>query len=60
MAADSVTALFRNGGEWMVQFESGLRFRRPRTEFAGQESVTLAPAVAHAHAGHPAHVPHPV
>ncbi len=39
-----VTALFRNGAEWMVQFESGLRFRRPRTEFAGQESVTLAPA----------------
>ncbi|MBP7964615.1 MAG: DUF2791 family P-loop domain-containing protein [Caldilineaceae bacterium] len=39
-----VTALFRNGAEWMVQFESGLRFRRPRAEFAGQESVTLAPA----------------
>jgi hypothetical protein len=31
-----IVALYRNGSEWMVRFESGLRFRRPRQEFNGQ------------------------
>ncbi|MEM7125385.1 MAG: BREX system ATP-binding domain-containing protein [Chloroflexota bacterium] len=35
----TITAQYRNGNEWMVRFESGLRFRRPRVEFAGQENV---------------------
>jgi hypothetical protein len=39
-----VVALFRNGTEWMVRFESGLRFRRPRHEFNGQAAHGLAPA----------------
>ena len=39
-----IVALYRNGTEWMVRFESGLRFRRPRREFVGQQEVTLAPA----------------
>ena len=33
----TITALYRNGEEWMVRFESGLRFRRPRTEFDGEQ-----------------------
>lgn len=40
-----IVALYRNGEEWMVRFESGLRFRRPRQEFAGQaENPVLSPA----------------
>jgi hypothetical protein len=39
-----VTALFRNGSEWLVQFESGLRFRRPRREFNGQDERNGVPA----------------
>ena len=39
-----IVALYRNGTEWMVRFESGLRFRRPRREFVGQQEVQLAPA----------------
>lgn len=31
-----VVAQYRNGTEWMVRFDSGLRFRRPRREFNGQ------------------------
>jgi len=38
-----IVALYRNGTEWMVRFESGLRFRRPRTEFEGQQTMTAAP-----------------
>lgn len=38
----TVTALFRNGNEWMVRFESGLRFRRPRVEFEGQQDVQVS------------------
>ncbi len=34
-------ALFRNGTEWMVRFENGLRFRRPRQEFNGQQGDGL-------------------
>lgn len=42
-----VVALFRNGTEWMVRFASGLRFRRPRQEFNGQQedAMTSAPAL---------------
>lgn len=39
-----VAAIYRNGSEWLVRFESGLRFRRPRQEFVGEGQVTLAPA----------------
>jgi hypothetical protein len=39
-----ITAVYRNGTEWMVRFESGLRFRRPRREFVGQQEISLAPA----------------
>ena len=35
-----IVALFRNGAEWMVRFESGLRFRRPRHEFNGQQTAS--------------------
>ena len=28
-----VVAIYRNGTEWLVRFENGLRFRRPRHEF---------------------------
>ncbi|MBK8432455.1 MAG: hypothetical protein IPL28_14695 [Chloroflexi bacterium] len=31
--AGQVVAIYRNGAEWLVRFENGLRFRRPRTEF---------------------------
>ncbi|MEZ4658737.1 MAG: DUF2791 family P-loop domain-containing protein [Caldilineaceae bacterium] len=42
--AGTITALFRNGQEWMVRFDSGLRFRRPRREFEGQqETMSTAP-----------------
>jgi hypothetical protein len=40
----TITALYRNGSEWLVRFESGLRFRRPRQEFAGEQAIVLAPA----------------
>lgn len=36
----TVTAQFRNGNEWMVRFQSGLRFRRPRVEFEGQADAS--------------------
>lgn len=39
-----IVAVYRNGEDWLVRFESGLRFRRPRREFAGQQEITLAPA----------------
>ena len=28
-----VVAIYRNGAEWLVRFQNGLRFRRPRHEF---------------------------
>jgi len=31
-----IVALYRNGSEWLVRFDGGLRFRRPRQEFVGQ------------------------
>ncbi len=38
-----VVQVFKNGGEWLVRFENGLRFRRPRQEFARQ-ALEYAPA----------------
>ena len=43
-----IVALFRNGEEWMVRFDSGLRFRRPRQEFNGQMPNTPTPAAVFA------------
>lgn len=34
-----LVAVYRNGAEWLVQFEHGLRFRRPRAEFDGQSAA---------------------
>jgi hypothetical protein len=34
-----VLSIYRGGSEWLVGFESGLRFRRPRREFVGQAEV---------------------
>ena len=39
-----ITAQYRNGTEWMVRFDNGLRFRRPRSEFDGQSDDDLSPA----------------
>ncbi len=41
-----IVAMYRNGSEWMVRFENGLRFRRPRQEFVGQQDISLAPVAA--------------
>jgi len=41
-----VMGLFRNGAEWMVRFKSGLRFRRPRQEFNGQQGDGLEATIA--------------
>jgi hypothetical protein len=40
-----VVAIYRNGIEWLVRFENGLRFRRPRHEFV-QDGQMLAEAEA--------------
>ena len=38
--AGQITAVYRNGSEWMVRFENGLRFRRPKSEFVSDgESI---------------------
>ena len=36
-----LAAVYRNGAEWLVRFESGLRFRRPRREFIGQQGSSM-------------------
>lgn len=43
-----IAAIYRNGTEWMVRFESNLRFRRPRHEFNGQQgkSMSFSPPLA--------------
>ncbi|NJN55749.1 MAG: DUF2791 family P-loop domain-containing protein [Anaerolineae bacterium] len=43
--AGQVTAVYRNGTEWLVRFENGLRFRRPSREFQqdGQPLAESAP-----------------
>ncbi|MEA3334821.1 MAG: BREX system ATP-binding domain-containing protein [Chloroflexota bacterium] len=40
----TIMAIYRNGSDWLVRFDSGLRFRRPRREFVGEQEVLLAPA----------------
>jgi hypothetical protein len=42
-----VTAVYRNGSEWLVRFENGLRFRRPRTEFAADGRAVAEPGPAY-------------
>ena len=39
-----IVAIYRNGTEWMVRFESGLRFRRPRKEFEEEQETQMTPA----------------
>lgn len=34
-----ITAVYRNGSEWMVRFQNGLRFRRPKSEFVSDEET---------------------
>lgn len=49
-----VLAAYRSGSEWLVRFESGLRFRRPRQEFEGQaEAARPAAPVASARGAQP-------
>mgnify|MGYP002713029108 CR=1 FL=1 len=43
-----VTAVYRNGADWMVRFENGLRFRRPRAEFVVDEQTITEPAATYA------------
>jgi hypothetical protein len=37
-----VVETYRNGMEWLVRFDSGLRFRRPRREFEGEREAIPA------------------
>jgi hypothetical protein len=37
-----IVAVYKGGSEWMVRFDSGLRFRRPRQEFNGQSEAATA------------------
>jgi hypothetical protein len=37
-----IVAVYRGGTEWLVRFDSGLTFRRPREEFAGSPGVPAA------------------
>lgn len=39
-----IVSIFHGGAEWLVRFDNGLRFRRPRGEFIGQASHLVAPA----------------
>jgi hypothetical protein len=39
--AGQIVAVYRNGTEWLVRFENGLRFRRPSSEF-GRDGQTIA------------------
>jgi hypothetical protein len=43
-----VVAIYRNGQEWMVRFENGLRFRRARAEFSqdGRSLAEVKPGLA--------------
>ena len=43
-----VVAVYKRGSEWLVRFESGLRFRRPRQEFTGEhaDAAPIVPARA--------------
>ncbi|MBK8900017.1 MAG: DUF2791 family P-loop domain-containing protein [Anaerolineaceae bacterium] len=52
-----ITAVYRNGTEWLVRFENGLRFRRPRTEFATDGQVVAEPEPAYVVPFQPAPMP---
>lgn len=42
-----IVGIYHGGAEWLVRFNSGLRFRRPRAEFRGQpDRLTQAAAPA--------------
>ncbi len=41
--AGQITAVYRNGTEWLVRFENGLRFRRPSREFAADGQRVAEP-----------------
>jgi hypothetical protein len=41
-----VTAVYRNGTEWLVQFQNGLRFRRPSHEFRRDGQAIAEPRAA--------------
>jgi hypothetical protein len=41
-----VVAIYRNGREWLVRFENGLRFRRPRQEFVPEGQAITEPKPA--------------
>ncbi len=43
-----ITAVYRNGTEWLVRFENGLRFRRPGSEFVQDGHVVAEPKPAYA------------
>ncbi len=43
-----VVALYRNGQEWMVRFDNGLRFRRSRNEFEQDGHALAEPAAPYA------------
>ncbi len=41
-----VLAIYRNGREWLVRFENGLRFRRASSEFSADGAPTIEPGPA--------------
>ena len=43
-----IVAVYRNGTEWMVRFENGLRFRRPAAEFTGDGAALAEPRPTYA------------
>ncbi len=52
-----ITAVYRNGTEWQVRFENGLRFRRPRAEFRADGQALAEPAPAYVVPFQPAPMP---
>lgn len=52
-----ITAVYRNGSEWLVRFENGLRFRRPRAEFVADGEVVAEPGPAYVVPFQPAPMP---
>lgn len=55
--AGQVTAVYRNGSEWLVWFENGLRFRRPASEFIRDGQPLAEPRPAYAAPFQPAPMP---
>lgn len=46
--AGQVVAMYRNGSEWLVRFQNGLRFRRPRHEFVENGRSLAEPTPSYA------------